>query len=246
MQIHIDNLSHHYGIANRAQKRPALDGISLAINPGFNLLLGPNGAGKSTLFSLLTGLRQIQQGTINYQGRDLRSHRQEVMSQMGVVFQDNTLDLDLSVRQNLGYFASLHGLSIDKAFDNIEEVLLQLALHERLDEKVRHLNGGHKRRVEITRALIHKPTFLLFDEATVGLDLLSRKQILAFVRRYAAQQNATIVWATHLLEEVKRDDNLLLLAEGKLKGQGQCETLLQQHQVDTVADLFDLCLLGQD
>jgi len=176
MGIVTKNLSFTYG------KKKALSDVNLSLMPGFNVLLGPNGAGKSTLFSLLTGLRQTLQGSIEINEEALHKNKSKVMSQMGVVFQQSTLDLDLSVKQNLFYYASLHGIAPKKALQNIEQILKQLSLTERLDDKVRTLNGGHRRRVEIARALIHQPKILLLDEATVGLDVDSRLLIISYVR----------------------------------------------------------------
>jgi ABC-2 type transport system ATP-binding protein len=162
MGIVTNKLSFAFG------KKKALNNINLSLSTGFNVLLGPNGAGKSTLFSLLTGLTQSAHGTIHINKVDLSANKSKIMSEMGVVFQQSTLDLDLSVKQNLLYYASLHGIAPKKALENIDTILTQLSLTERLHDKVRTLNGGHRRRVEIARALFHQPKVLLLDEATVG------------------------------------------------------------------------------
>ena len=148
MGIVTNNLSFAYG------KKKALSNVNINLTSGFNVLLGPNGAGKSTLFSLLTGLTQTANGTIHINETDLIENKSKIMSEMGVVFQQSTLDLDLSVKQNLLYYASLHGIAPKKALENIDIILAQLSLTERLHDKVRTLNGGHRRRVEIARALI--------------------------------------------------------------------------------------------
>ena len=220
-------------------KKNALNEVSFELKEGLNILLGPNGAGKSTLFSLLTGLRKVNAGEITFNQQKMDKNRQSILSKIGVVFQENTLDLDLTVKQNFSYFASLHGLSEKDALANIDDVLEQLALQDRLDEKVRNLNGGHRRRVEIARSLLHQPTFLLFDEPTVGLDIASRKLILNFVRAYIKQHQSIVLWATHLLEEVELDDVLLLLIDGEVKGFDQCAALLKSYEVETVANLFN-------
>ncbi len=232
MSIEIKNLSFAY------KNKQALDNVNLSLATGFNVLLGPNGAGKSTLFALLTGLYQTKQSTININGFDLFLDKAKIMSQMGVVFQQSTLDLDLSVKQNLLYFASLHGISPKKALLNIETILSQLSLTERLNDPVRTLNGGHRRRVEIARALIHQPKVLLLDEASVGLDMDSRLLIISYVRNLCQQLNICVLWATHLMDEVEPDDQLIVLHQGKVQAQALCNDLCEQYASNDVYQLY--------
>lgn len=231
MGIVTNNLSFTYG------KKKALNKVNLSLTSGFNVLLGPNGAGKSTLFSLLTGLRQTTHGSIKVNGQDLHQHKSKIMSQMGVVFQQSTLDLDLSVKQNLFYYASLHGIAPKKALQNIESILEQLNLTERLNDKVRTLNGGHRRRVEIARALIHQPKILLLDEATVGLDVDSRLLIISYVRNLCAQHDICALWTTHLMDEVEADDQLIIINNGEIQAQAISSELYEQYNV---ADTYQL------
>jgi ABC-2 type transport system ATP-binding protein len=130
---------------------------------------------------------------------------------MGVVFQQSTLDLDLSVEQNLRYHAALHGLT------------------ERGCERVRELNGGHRRRVEIARALLHQPRLLLLDEASVGLDPASRLALNQHVRSLCREQGISVLWTTHLLDEVHSDDDLLILHQGRLVASGQAREVSAEH-----------------
>lgn len=232
MSIVTEQLSFHYG------KKAAIDHLSLKINSGFNVLLGPNGAGKSTLFSMLTGLAQAAKGSIIINGFDLKESRPKIMRSMGVVFQQSTLDLDLSVKQNLVYYAALHGISASKALHNIGDILAQLQLTKRLNEKVRSLNGGHRRRVEIARALIHQPKVLLLDEATVGLDIDSRKMITEYVGKLCKDLNICVLWATHLIDEIAQSDQLILLNDGKIAAQGVSGELCQAHNVDDIYQLY--------
>jgi ABC-2 type transport system ATP-binding protein len=232
MGIVTNNLSFTYG------KKAALNNVNLSLTSGFNVLLGPNGAGKSTLFSLLTGLRQTAHGTIKINEKELHQNKSKIMSQMGVVFQQSTLDLDLSVKQNLFYYASLYGIAPKKALQNIELILQQLNLTERLDDKVRTLNGGHRRRVEIARALIHQPKILLLDEATVGLDVDSRLLITSYVRSLCAEQDICVLWTTHLMDEVQPDDQLIIINKGEIQAQDKSSQLYEQYNVDDTYQLY--------
>jgi ABC-2 type transport system ATP-binding protein len=146
--------------------------------------------------------------------------------------------LDLSVFQNLTYFGALHGIKARVVLARITPVLTQLGLIERLHDTVRDLNEGHRRRVEIARCMIHQPRYLLLDEATVGLDVDSRKLIIEHIRLLARQQEMTILWTTHLLDEVQEDDPLYILNHGQLIAQGNCKTLLSEHKQDSVFDLY--------
>ncbi|ROV59962.1 ATP-binding cassette domain-containing protein [Vibrio ponticus] len=232
MTIVVRDLSFDYG------RRPVLSNVSLVIEPGFNILLGPNGAGKSTLFSLLTGLYQTKKGEVGFGRLSLAKHRRAVLSQLGVVFQQSTLDLDLTVKQNLIYHACLHGLSFDDALQNITHILNDLQLLPRLNDRVRTLNGGHRRRLEIARAMMHCPRYLLLDEATVGLDNESRSLILQHIRHQCQRQDLCVLWTTHLMDEVESSDSLIVLSQGLIKAHDTAGKLYQQHQVGDVYQLY--------
>ncbi len=218
--------------------RNALVDVSFSLAPGrFAALLGPNGAGKSTLIALLTRLYDLQAGEIRVGGHSLREAPRQALRQLGVVFQQSTLDLDLSVEQNLRYHAALHGLSRRETGLRVEAELARQALGERRREKVRELNGGHRRRVEIARALLHEPRLLLLDEASVGLDPASRLALNQHVRRLCQEQGISVLWTTHLLDEVQPDDALMILHQGRLVASGQLDRLLLE-QGDDLGHLF--------
>ena len=202
--------------------RKALDGIDFTLPAGrFTALLGPNGAGKSTLIALLTRLYDLQVGEIEVCGCSLARQPRLALRQLGVVFQQSTLDLDLSVEQNLRYHAALHGLPRALAADRIEQELARQQLQERRRDKVRTLNGGHRRRVEIARALLHRPRLLLLDEASVGLDPAARQGLNEHVRQLCRDEGLAVLWTTHLLDEVRGNDRLLVLDRGRLVAQGE-------------------------
>ncbi len=201
--------------------RRALDGVSFAAAKGrFTALLGPNGAGKSTLIALLTRLYDLQRGQIRIAGFGLREAPRQALARLGVVFQQSTLDLDLTVEQNLRYHAALHGMPRTLANERIELELQRQQLGERRRSKVRELNGGHRRRVEIARALLHRPELLLLDEASAGLDPASRQALNQHVRALCRDEGMSVLWTTHLLDEVQADDDLLVLNRGRLVAQG--------------------------
>jgi ABC-2 type transport system ATP-binding protein len=217
--LDVSGLGYSYGA------RRALDGVSFALRPGrFTALLGPNGAGKSTLFALLTRLFVSGEGKITVAGHDLARSPRAALSRIGVVFQQPTLDLDMSVAANMRYFAALHGISRREADRRAAEALARLGMQERAAEKVRNLNGGHRRRMEIARALIHAPQVLLLDEPTVGLDFKSRQAIVAHVHDLA-QSGLTVFWATHLVDEIRDGDDVVVLHRGKVLAHEPAETL---------------------
>ncbi|WP_226628732.1 ABC transporter ATP-binding protein [Alloyangia pacifica] len=207
--LDVSDLRYSYG------PKRALDGVSFALRPGFTALLGPNGAGKSTLFALLTRLFVTREGHITVAGHDMAREPRAALSKIGVVFQQPTLDLDMSVMRNMRYFAALHGISGRESGNRAEAALAQLGMAERAGEKARSLNGGHRRRMEIARALIHRPEVLLLDEPTVGLDFESRQAIVAHVHGLAAA-GLTVLWATHLVDEIAEGDDVVVLHRGRV------------------------------
>jgi ABC-2 type transport system ATP-binding protein len=199
-----------------------LDDVSFTIAPAsFTALLGLNGAGKSTLFSVVTRLFGIQAGRISIFGHDIRLAPGEALRLLGVVFQPRTLDLDLSATQNLLYHAALHGIDRREARLRAGEVLARIGLADRAGSKVRDLSGGQMRRLEIARALLHRPRLLLLDEATVGLDVKARADILHHVRRLVTEQGIGVLWATHLFDEIVPSDNVVILHQGRILAQGE-------------------------
>ena len=230
----VENLSYAYG-----QKR-ALSEIAFSVDRGdCTILLGPNGAGKSTLFSLITHLYDSREGEIKINGFDVRKQSRAALAHLGVVFQQTTLDLDLSVLQNLNYHAALHGMSRAKAASRIQEELERQGMYERRQEKVRQLNGGHRRRVEIARALLHQPAVLLLDEPTVGLDVPSRKSIVEHVHALCQDTGLSVLWATHLIDEIFPTDKLIVLHQGEIKARGAVDAVCQQAGAGTISDAFE-------
>jgi ABC-2 type transport system ATP-binding protein len=209
------------GLTKRYGARTALDGLTLAIAPRcFCALLGPNGAGKTTLFQLLTGLFSADGGAALIAGHDIRTQPVAALAALGVVFQQGALDLDLSVERNLRFHAALHGLARKLAEERIEQGCAALGLAGERARSVRELSGGNRRKVELVRALLHRPAVLLMDEASVGLDPASRRDLLTALRADIAARGTTVLWATHLVEEAQQADRVLVLHLGKLLADG--------------------------
>jgi ABC-2 type transport system ATP-binding protein len=231
--LSIAGVSHSYG------SRRALIDVSFTVAPAsFTALLGLNGAGKSTLFSLVTRLFGIQSGYIGIFGHDISRAPSEALRLLGVVFQPRTLDLDLSVTQNLLYHAALHGIARREARVRSAEVLARIGLADRAGSKVRDLSGGQMRRLEIARALLHRPRLLLLDEATVGLDVKARSDILIHVRQLVTEQGIGVLWATHLFDEIISSDDLVVLHQGRVLAQGQVARVLTETGTHDVNSAF--------
>jgi ABC-2 type transport system ATP-binding protein len=213
--LSVKNLSKRYG------ERSALKELSFELHKGhFCALLGPNGAGKSTLFQLLTGLFVPDQGDITIDGIALQHAPAAALARIGVVFQQQALDLDLSVRRNLKFHVDLHGLSRALTLERMISDCEALGLTSDLDRPTRELSGGTRRKVELVRALLHRPGLLLMDEATVGLDPKSRKDIIGAVQRDVQQRGTCVLWATHWVEETVDAAKVLVLHQGQLVAEG--------------------------
>ena len=218
------------GISHAYADRRALTDVTFDVAPaGFTALLGLNGAGKSTLVALITRLFAVQSGRIGVFGHDITRNPGEALRALGVVFQPRTLDLELSVMQNLLYHAALQGIARHEARIRGGEVLERIGLADRANSKVRALSGGQMRRVEIARALLHRPRLLLLDEATVGLDIRARADMIGHVRTLVADQGLGVLWATHLLDEVSAQDDLVILHHGRVLARGPVSRVLNDN-----------------
>lgn len=229
----VKNVSHSFGDTR------ALDDVSLDVPRGaFVVLLGLNGAGKSTLFALITRLYDNVSGEICIFGYDVRRRASAALQRLGVVFQTRTLDLDLSLKQNLLYHCALHGIRGREARRRAEHALEIVGLSDRAREKVRNLSGGQARRVEIARSLLHRPALLLLDEPTVGLDIGSRESVIKIVRSLVESEGLGVLWATHLFDEVQPTDRIVVLHKGRVLFSGTVPELLAQTGTPNVSDAF--------
>ncbi|PSC04209.1 ABC transporter ATP-binding protein [Alsobacter soli] len=236
----IDALSKSYG------KVRALDGVSLALSPGqFTALLGPNGAGKSTLFQILTGLFVADSGSVQVLGHDLARQPTRALAAMGIVFQQPSLDLDLTVEQNLAYHAGLHGLAGRRARDAIAEALALFGQEGARSQRARTLSGGNRRKIEMARALMTEPAVVLLDEPTQGLDPASRRDIVEHVARLTRERGLCVLWATHIVSEVEGADRVVVLHKGRVLDDGPPADIVARHGGAALEDAF-LALTGRE
>lgn len=226
-------------VSKRYGKVLALDQVSLQVGAGEMVaLLGPNGAGKTTLFQLLTGLFVADSGSVEVLGVDMRRHPAGALAQLGVVFQQPALDLNLPVGASLRFHADLHGLPGSVARPRIAALLQRFGLAEMEGRLGRELSGGNRRKVELLRALLHEPRLLLMDEATVGLDPASRAQLLDEVVRASAERGLGVLWATHLVDEAQRAGRVVVLHKGKVRWDGTAADLCKAQEQASLEAAF--------
>ncbi len=209
--LKIDNLCYRYG------DRLALDNVSFACSEQESLgILGPNGSGKTTLFRILSTIAESQSGSIQVFGSDFEGNLAVVRRSIGVVFQSSSLDMKLTVRENLkhqGLFYGFHGAELDS---RIDELLEKFGIAERGADYAGILSGGLRRRLELAKGLLHRPRLLLLDEPTTGLDPSSRADFWRYIDQIRTSENATVIFTTHLIDEADRADLLAILESGQV------------------------------
>jgi ABC-2 type transport system ATP-binding protein len=227
--IQVENLTHRYG------ERTALRQVNFAVAKGEIFgLLGPNGGGKSTLFRILSTMMAPTEGRAVIGGCDVVRDRAAVRRQIGVVFQTQSLDKALTVEENLRAQGHLHALSGALLRERMEYSLAQLGLEDRRKDMVETLSGGLRRRVEIAKALLHRPPVLLMDEASTGLDPAARRDLTRHIERLRDQEGVTILLTTHVLEEADRCNRLVLLHRGEVVTEGTPQELRARIGGDVV------------
>lgn len=213
--IELQGLTHNYGT------RLALNQLSFTVSPAEIFgLLGPNGSGKTTLFRILSTLMIPTGGLARIQGFDVAREATRIRQHIGIVFQARSLDLKLTVQENLRHQGHLYGLSRGKLKSRIFEVLGRVGLRDRAKDPVETLSGGMQRRVELAKGLIHSPAVLLLDEPTTGLDPGARLDLWQYLRMLRDEEGVTVLVTTHLMEEAEYCDRLAILSEGKLVALG--------------------------
>lgn len=227
--IAVAGLRHRYG------NRIALDGIDLRIEKGeIYGLLGPNGGGKTTLFRILSTLLEPSEGTVHILDRDLLRDAAEIRARIGVVFQNASLDLKLTVLENLRHQGHLYGLRGRALKERIESTLRSVGLTDRENDRTEELSGGLRRRVDLARGLLHRPELLLFDEPSSGLDPLARRTLWDDLRKLREERGATALLTTHFIEEAERCDRVGILDRGRLVAQGAPDALKRSMNKDVL------------
>jgi len=213
--VEVQNLTHRYG------QRTALSAVNFEVKAAEIFgLLGPNGGGKSTLFRILSTLMTPTSGTASLCGHDVGRDPAAVRRRIGVVFQSQSLDKKLTVEENLRGQGHLHGMSGAALGERIEKVLGRLGLGDRRGDLVEILSGGLKRRVEIAKGLLHRPSVILMDEASTGLDPGARRELWQYILELREQEGVTVLLTSHILDEADKCDRLVLLHEGKVVSEG--------------------------
>ncbi len=241
----------------RTAQRNAVDGVSFAVGPGeFFALLGPNGAGKTTTISILTTTLAPTSGSVRIAGIDARQDPASVRKQIGIIFQNPSLDMNLTGEENIRFHAILYGLYAyrpsyrlmpSKYRQQVSELAAILGMESDLFRPVRKLSGGMRRRLEIVRALLHHPRVLFLDEPTAGLDVASRRSLWSYLAEIRARRETTIVLTTHALEEAEATDRLLILNRGQIVTQGSPEQVKAQFGKETLeVDAADREALKRD
>lgn len=229
MSIVVRGLEKWYGDVH------AVRGVDLDVAPGEVFgLLGPNGAGKSTLIAVLCTLSTPSAGSASIRGNDVLTARAAVRRDIGLVFQETSLDEHLTARRNLIFHGELYGVPPAALPARIERLLRLVGLWERRDDLVRTFSGGMKRRLELARGVLHEPRVLFLDEPTIGLDPQSRGDVWGYLDELRRQSDTTIFFTTHSMEEAERCDRVAIMVDGKIVADGAPEVLKAEVGGDRV------------
>ncbi len=205
------------GLKKRFKQVEAVKGIDLDVDPGETFgFLGPNGAGKSTTINMLCTLTEPSGGTATVVGFDVVRQREAVRRNIGLVFQDTTLDSYLTAEENLRFHTDLYGVDKTSAAKRIDEVLAMVGLSERRKDLVGTFSGGMRRRLEIARGLLHSPNVLFLDEPTIGLDPQTRASIWTYIRELHKREKITVFVTTHYMDEAENCDRIAIMDKGKI------------------------------
>ena len=218
----------------------AVDRVSFEVPKGITFaFLGPNGAGKTTTIKMLTTLLQPTSGTILIGGLDPVKHPHQVRQSFGIVFQDPSLDDELTAYENMFLHAGLYGVPRAETAGRIEEMLTFVELWDRRDNLVKTYSGGMRRRLEIARGLLHTPSVLFLDEPTVGLDPQTRNHIWSYIKKLNLERGLTVFFTTHYMDEVERiADQVAIIDHGKLVSNGTVDEIKKKAGTATLEEAF--------
>jgi ABC-2 type transport system ATP-binding protein len=232
--IELKNVTKKYGDFT------AVDNVSLSVKAGdVFAFLGPNGAGKTTTIKMLTTLLHPTSGEIFLDGHNVTENPAATRKSFGIVFQDPSLDNELTAYENMQFHAILYGLSKDQYADRIEKLLDLVELKDRKNSFVKTFSGGMKRRLEIARGLLHHPKVLFLDEPTIGLDPQTRNHIWNYIKNLNKEEHVTIFFTTHHMEEVERyGETIAIIDHGKIIEQGSIEEIKKKAGATNIEDAF--------
>jgi ABC-2 type transport system ATP-binding protein len=232
--IHVENLVKRFGEVK------AVDGISFDVGVGeIFAFLGPNGAGKTTTIQMLTTLLTPTSGSMTLDGLDPRQHPHDVRKRFGIVFQDPSLDSELTAHENLELHGVLYHVPRRVRTERIERLLKLFELWDRRDSYVKQFSGGMKRRLEIARGFLHTPKILFLDEPTLGLDPQSRNQLWTHVKHLNETEQVTVFLTTHYMDEADRvAHRIAIIDHGRIVAQGTSQALKAETQTDSLEGAF--------
>lgn len=237
--IRVENLTKKFG------ELTAVDGVSFEVKEGeIFAFLGPNGAGKTTTIKMLTTLLQPTSGTLELDGLDPRKKQNDVRKRFGIVFQDPSLDGDLTAYENMELHGVFYKVPRKLRIERTKELLGKFELWDRRNDRVKQFSGGMKRRLEIARGLLHSPRILFLDEPTLGLDPQTRNQLWTHVRHLNETERTTVFLTTHYMDEADRVANrIAIIDHGKIVALGSSQELKEQTGTTSLEDAF-LALTG--
>ncbi|MBI1812908.1 ATP-binding cassette domain-containing protein [Candidatus Peregrinibacteria bacterium] len=218
----------------------AVDGITFRVKRGeMFAFLGPNGAGKTTTIKMLTTLLHPTSGSMSLDGHDPVREQDAVRRSFGIVFQDPSLDDELTASENMELHGVLYSVPRQLRHERMEQLLNIVDLWDRRNDLVKHFSGGMKRRLEIGRSLLHHPTILFLDEPTVGLDLQTRNHLWEYVGELNEKENVTVFLTTHYMEEADRvADRIAVIDHGKIIAEGSADDLKKTTNAQTLEEAF--------
>ena len=227
--IEISNLDKSFGDVQ------AVNNLSFKVKTGeFFAFLGENGAGKSTTISIMCGTLNKDKGTVIIDGKNIDDQMNEISKEIGVVFQSSVLDGVLTVKDNLMSRACLYGIMGENAKKRIDDLAQLLDFKDLLNRTFSKLSGGQRRRIDVARALLHKPKILILDEPTTGLDPQTRKTLWNVIEMYRKKENLTVFLTTHYMEEVTDADYVVILDKGKISAEGTPLDLKNKYTGDYI------------
>ncbi len=232
--ISVENLVKKFGDFT------AVNSISFEVKKGeIFAFLGPNGAGKSTTIKMLTTMLRPTSGTLKLAGHDVSHDRDSARKAFGIVFQDPSLDEELTAKENMEMHAILYRVTKNHRAGRIEELLRLVDLFDRQDSKIKTFSGGMRRRLEIARGLIHEPKVLFLDEPTLGLDTQTRNMLWTYVKKLSTEKGMTIFFTTHYLDEAENvAETIAIIDHGTIIRRGTSKQLTKETGTKSLEDAY--------